>query len=494
MKNQLVFLDEIHSIGFNAIITNAYLLKKHIQKIEKIHSVLNFNGVIMTDSGAYQLLRYGSVDVANLEIVEYQCEIGSDIGVILDVPTHYNVSYDKAVESAETTIQRAIEARIIIEKCSNTLWTLPIQGGTYLELLRRYALKSDEVAGYGYSLFALGSPTTLLENYIFEKIIDMIVTVKSHIRPSYPLHLFGAGHPLIMPFVIALGVDLMDSASYVLYAKDGRYMTRKGTYKLNEISYFPCSCPMCSRYTVEEIKNLPKQDVQRFLALHNLYTLFRELSEIKECIKEGRLWEYLEEKARTHPTARRAFDAIKKNLEYIYKRSPREKPRGKAIFILSEDSLYNPKIMLARREIISKILHTKKYMVFIPFNSVDRLNPRKLIKELLNHNNSKNCNFYAYYPILGIIPYTLINTYPFSQFETYYEFTPEAAKDLAYVLMEYVLKIRDSTNYDIEVKIYVKSDIEWQYKFKEIIKEYVDLMKNKGIDIKLLELSLNQTI
>src|SRR3990170_4176141 len=61
--------------GFEAVITNAYILKKRYQNKpieEGLHKFLNFNGAIMTDSGAYQILVYGGVAVSQAEIVEYQ--------------------------------------------------------------------------------------------------------------------------------------------------------------------------------------------------------------------------------------------------------------------------------------------------------------------------------------------------------------------------------------------------------------------------------------
>ncbi|MEM0049157.1 MAG: tRNA-guanine transglycosylase, partial [Candidatus Bathyarchaeia archaeon] len=62
------------------VITNAYLVKKHFGEKAKevgIHKLLDFPGVVMTDSGAYQILEYGEVSVTNEEIVRYQEEIGS---------------------------------------------------------------------------------------------------------------------------------------------------------------------------------------------------------------------------------------------------------------------------------------------------------------------------------------------------------------------------------------------------------------------------------
>ena len=42
---------------------------------------------------------------------------------------------------------------------------------------------------------------------------------------------------------------MFDSASYILYAKDNRYMYSNGNTRLEEITYFPCSCSICNSYT-----------------------------------------------------------------------------------------------------------------------------------------------------------------------------------------------------------------------------------------------------
>src|SRR4030042_6763031 len=76
--------------GFEAVITNAYILKKRYQEKpvqQSLHKFIDFDGTIMTDSGAYQILVYGNVEVNQAEIVKYQEQIGSDIATILDIPT-----------------------------------------------------------------------------------------------------------------------------------------------------------------------------------------------------------------------------------------------------------------------------------------------------------------------------------------------------------------------------------------------------------------------
>jgi len=66
-------LKEVEKIGFNAIITNAYLFyKRNRGKPKDIHKALNWNKPIMTDSSGYQVLVYGDVEVTNETIVKYE--------------------------------------------------------------------------------------------------------------------------------------------------------------------------------------------------------------------------------------------------------------------------------------------------------------------------------------------------------------------------------------------------------------------------------------
>ena len=72
----------------SAIITNAYIIKRRFGAdaiAEGIHTLLDFDGPLMTDSGAYQILIYGEVDVRPAEIVTYQEKISADIATILDI-------------------------------------------------------------------------------------------------------------------------------------------------------------------------------------------------------------------------------------------------------------------------------------------------------------------------------------------------------------------------------------------------------------------------
>ena len=132
----------------------------------------------------------------------------------------------------------------------------------------------------------LGSPTEVMESYRYDVLADMILTAKKGLPIERPLHLFGAGHPAMFSLAVALGCDLFDSAAYALYARENRYMTENGTWRLEEMDYFPCCCPRCSAETPRELGKRSKKEREIFLAEHNLYVCQAELKRIKQAIRE----------------------------------------------------------------------------------------------------------------------------------------------------------------------------------------------------------------
>ncbi len=120
------------------VITNSYITKKNFSDVPNldIHRLLDYDGVVMTDSGAYQILVYGGVEVTQPEIIDYQRKIQSDIAVILDIPTGWDVPREKVEYTVDETLRRAEAALPLIED-SDALWVGPVQGGRHLDLSRQ---------------------------------------------------------------------------------------------------------------------------------------------------------------------------------------------------------------------------------------------------------------------------------------------------------------------------------------------------------------------
>jgi 7-cyano-7-deazaguanine tRNA-ribosyltransferase len=412
----------LKSLGFNCIITNAYItFKKNEEKARKygIHNIVNFDGPIMTDSGGYQVLEYGSVGVSPSNMAQFELDIGSDIPVPLDKPTGYGLPYARAKSYVEETISNIEETVKIINKNKNNsdidptflssngeIWTGTIQGAEHFDLVKHSASVLDKM---GFQFFAIGSPVELMESYNFSILSQLIKTTKLTI-PDKPIHLFGAGHPLTIPLAVALGCDTFDSASYILYAKDNRYMYSHGTLRLDEMSYFPCCCPVCSSSPVQELLDEDGETRITNLAKHNLFILKQEISFVKQSIYDGRLWEYILQKARSHPKLMDAVYTIK-NFEYLQNSTPLFKQ--KAIYLFEPVDQYRPELKNFRLMLINnyKSFYSDILLLY-PDQSIRPFYLSSIFKNLIDkYSPSLVC---LYNPFFGLIPVEISDVYPAS--------------------------------------------------------------------------------
>ncbi len=287
--------------GTEIIITNSYILRQSATLKERVlregvHKVLDWDGPIMTDSGTFQSYMYGSVDVLPQEIVEFQAKIGVDIGTILDVFTTPDKTHDEAkTELAETLLR----AKAASAAKGNMLLAGTVQGGVHMDL-REEAAKG--IAALPIDVAPIGGVVPIMESGRYNTLAKIILAAKKHLPAGMPVHLFGAGHPLVFPLAVALGCDLFDSASYAKYAKDGRMMFPWGTRLLSELTELPCACPACDRYrTADALRKLKEPERERALAEHNLHVSFAEIRRIRQAIRDGNLWELVEERAAQNP-------------------------------------------------------------------------------------------------------------------------------------------------------------------------------------------------
>ncbi len=303
---QIIPAPELAEMGATMMITNSYIIHQDqdlkARAVELgLHSLLGFNGPIMTDSGAFQLSVYGSVDVSPLEILEFQRAISSDICVPLDIPTPPDVTRDRAEAELEETEKRLAEARD--RGVGESLLAGPIQGSTYPDLRESTARRLRDLK---FDIYPVGAVVPLMEAYRFRDLVEVVTAAKRGLGSGAPVHLFGAGHPMIFAMSAAMGCDLFDSAAYALYARQGRYLTPRGTWRLEEMKYLPCSCQICQNHSHQELMESPER--AKLLAMHNLYASLQEIRLVKQCIREGSLWDLLEIRCRSHP---RMVDGIK---------------------------------------------------------------------------------------------------------------------------------------------------------------------------------------
>lgn len=441
--------------GFEALITNAYILKRHFQDqpAEKgIHKFLDFDGVVMTDSGAYQILVYGDIEISPEEIVEYQERIDTDLATILDWPTGWKVSRAHAEQTVNETLKRA-KKLFKVKTRDDILWVGPVQGGQNLDLVAKSAVEMGKLP---FQIYALGSPTEVMEHYRFDVLVDMIMTAKMNLPIEKPLHLFGAGHPFMFSLAVALGCDFFDSAAYAIYARENRYMTEYGTSRLKELDYFPCACPKCSKTAPKEVLEMPQEEKQTFLAEHNLYVCLSELKRIKQAIRDGRLWEHLELRAHGHPALLQALKGLKKYEDFIEKRSPAIKKSG--LFFFNSVGLVRPEVVRYREKLTDRYSPPQKAKILLlmpqtrmkPFHKSQEFKEfEKMLRRVFEQRlNEFHVCFYS--APFGVIPMELDEGYPLSQHETVLPLDKETVEYVANQVADYISR----TNYGIIVLLH----------------------------------------
>ncbi|MDR1404746.1 MAG: tRNA guanosine(15) transglycosylase TgtA [Candidatus Methanoplasma sp.] len=307
--------------AFSAIITNSYIIKNTPELKAKaqeigLHEMLDFPGIIMTDSGTFQSHMYGEVEVTNEEIVEFQKSIGTDIGTVLDIFTEPHWTKDQTAESIEVTLERTEKA---CEIKGDMMINGVVQGSVYPDL-REYCAR--KMADMDADVHPIGGVVPLMEQYRYSELVDVVMSSKRGLNPSRPVHLFGAGHPMVLALAVLMGCDLFDSASYAKFARDDRMMFIDGTCRLQDMQSLGCNCPACRGLTLESLKKTDKKKKTAIIARHNLYQITDELALIKRYVREGRLWELTETRCRAHPAMLDALRELKKHREFMEKYDP----------------------------------------------------------------------------------------------------------------------------------------------------------------------------
>jgi len=411
--------------GTEIVITNSYIIKKDEKLKEKalkdgVHKLIGFDGPIMTDSGTFQSYIYGDIDVKPTEIVEFQRDIGSDIGTILDVFGTPDQTRKEAEKGVNETIKRAKQA-LKIKGEMNLACT--VQGSIYPDLREKCA---KELSNIDADFYPIGGVVPYMENQRYSDLVQTILVSKKGLNPSKPVHLFGAGHPLIFPLAVALGCDLFDSSAYVKYANDNRMIFYWGTEKLEDLTELPCSCPVCSKYTVNELKKIDEKQRTLEIAKHNLYVSFEEIKKIRNAISNGSLWELVERRANSNPYLLESLRLLRTQDTKKFLEQFEPVSKKKALFYTGCNTIHRPIIYRTHKRLLERYKPAFKTTVVFPEGGKPYSKFYfKEIHDIFKKNNSVSILIDSY---LGPVPVELDEMYPFAQ-SVFPEFIDEETEE-----------------------------------------------------------------
>ncbi len=282
--------------GITGLITNAYLLyKKRALKAmvleQGVKRFLDFNGLVVTDSGAFQQFS-GPLYLSNTKIIAFQEAIGADVISPLDIITTPGDNRTSATKKLKATLKRVKAGLPLVER---GILAGVQQGGRFLDL-RGEAL--EHLVEMKVKYIALGSLVPFFtRNHHIEFICKVIKQAREIVPPEIPLHLYGSGDPLELPFYMALGCNIFDSSAFIHYAKDDWYMTPYGALKGQarlEATQYKCSCPYCKADESELWQD------KSILTAHNLWTTQNVMAKATRMVEDNTIFSYLAHVIQTH--------------------------------------------------------------------------------------------------------------------------------------------------------------------------------------------------
>jgi 7-cyano-7-deazaguanine tRNA-ribosyltransferase len=396
--------------GFEALITNSYIIRgdatlKQEALAKGLHELLDFPRVIMTDSGTFQSHMYGEVEVSNENIVAFQRDIGADIGTVLDIFTEPEWGKERTSEATRITLQRTEAAGAIK---GNMLLAGVVQGSLFPDLREDCARR---MAPMSVDIHPIGGVVPLMEQYRFADLVDVIVASKKGLTPERPVHLFGAGHPMIFALAILLGCDMFDSASYAKFGRDDRFMFVDGSSRLEDMRGLDCVCPACRDHTIESLRALPAEERAKTIARHNLYVSQAEIERAKRALLEGNLWELVEQRCRAHPALLDALRRLEQHQEYLERFEPLS--RDNSFFYTGTESLDRPVMLRYERRYFERYRQPPT-KVLVGFKDAERPFNHVYAAQMAQVSAVSDAHFLVMTPF-GPVPMDLDEIYPIAQ-------------------------------------------------------------------------------
>ena len=313
---------DVRDIKASIILGNTYhlWLRPGIEVLKKaggIHSFMNYDGPILTDSGGYQVFSLADsrkikeegvyfkshLDGTRLfmspEIsIEVQEAIGSDIAISFDECIPYPSTYEYAKDSVDRTLRWAKRGKDAHKRADQALFGV-VQGSEYPELRKYCAEKLCEMDFDGYSI---GGTSVGEDKATHYKMLDYTLPYLPEDKPRYEMGI-GAVNDILE--AVERGVDMFDCVLPTRIARHGTLMTSEGRINIKKNIYKDdfspldpeCDCECCRNYTKAYLNHLFRNDEglgNRLMSIHNLRFLIRLMEGIREAIANDTFVEYKE--------------------------------------------------------------------------------------------------------------------------------------------------------------------------------------------------------
>lgn len=318
---KFVSTDDYHMTNTQAIICNQFLLSLNpgletFDNYGSVHKFMNYNGLIFTDCGGFQMLRKTLLEGTSTNGIKFRTpegqkyfmkpeksmdigrRVGADVVMALDCVLPYGKTkedYQEALVKSHRWTKKCRE----LHDTDQLLFGIT-QGGTFEDLREESSkfINSLDFDGHAIGGVAIGE----FDGSMY-KVIEASVP---HLDESKPRYVMGVGKPDQILECVERGIDIFDSIYPQKNGRHGKLFTFNGLKDLGQLRYKfdkgpieeGCECFACKNFSVGYLRYLLKREdpvAKRYLTIHNIYFMQEFMKRIRESIKEGKFKEFKEE-------------------------------------------------------------------------------------------------------------------------------------------------------------------------------------------------------
>lgn len=327
-----VSTNDLRCIDTQVELSNTYHLHvrpgdKLIKELGGLHKFMNWDRLILTDSGGFQVFSLAGlrkikeegvtfnshIDGRKIfmgpeESMQIQSNLGSTIAMAFDEcpPAKAEKSYMK--NSVDRTTRWLARCQAEMKRLNslpdtvnpNQLLFGINQGGVYTDIRIEHAKVISEMNLDGYAVGGLAVGETHEEMY---HVLDEVVPYLPQEKPTY---LMGVGTPANILEAVDRGIDFFDCVYPSRNGRHGHVYTKLGKINLFNSKYEKdgrpieegCKCPACqySRAYIRHLLKAKEMLGMRLCVLHNLYYYNHLMEDIRGAIEAGRYRDFKNER------------------------------------------------------------------------------------------------------------------------------------------------------------------------------------------------------
>jgi archaeosine synthase len=271
--------------------------------------------------------------------------------------------------------------------------------------------------------------------------INFIITLRGKIGNEKIIYTPVIGDPNSFSLLTYLGIDLFDSTSAIIAARNNILLFPDGKYHKNELKELPCNCPICNKIKTEP----SKMSFQQILN-HNYQIIINEIKNVRNAINNNNLRDLVEKRVISNPSL---LEILRKTDDNHYNFLEKKTPvtSNTKIYATSQDSLKRPEIKRFQERVLKRYKKPKstKILLLLPCSARKPYSFSKshkfFIEQIRKTHNPHVIHEMIITSPMGLVPRELELVYPASSYDIpitgiWFEDEKKMIKDLLKTYLE----------------------------------------------------------